>query len=225
MIAMILAAGHGERMRNLTENQPKPMIEIDGKPLIAYQIDSLISAGVEKIVINIGRFGDQIRDYLGSGEDKNIAINYSNEGMNPLETAGGVVKALSLIGENEFILTNADIYTDFNYKLLPTQLDSDDAHIVLVSNPKHNLKGDFALEHGRILDSDTEKLTYSGIGYYHPRFFKKYMPKKNRYPLAPLLHQAVKENKLSGQHFDGYWNDIGTPERLNKIRKEINSKY
>ena len=113
---MILAAGRGERMRDLTENQPKPLIEIAGKPLIVYQIESLVLAGVEKIIINTGRFGEQIRDNLGSGENYSVKINYSDEGDSPLETAGGVVKALPLLDDSAFILTNADIFTDFDYR-------------------------------------------------------------------------------------------------------------
>jgi MurNAc alpha-1-phosphate uridylyltransferase len=215
---MILAAGRGERMRDLTENQPKPLIEIAGKPLIVYQIESLVLAGVEKIIINTGRFGEQIRDNLGSGENYSVKINYSDEGNLPLETAGGVVKALPLLGDSAFILTNADIFTDFDYRTLPSQLDSADAHLVLVNNPEHNLLGDFVLENGRVLETGRQKLTYSGIGYHHPKFFKKYISNKNCFPLAPLLYKSAKDKNLSGQHYIGYWNDVGTPERLEEIK-------
>lgn len=218
MLAMILAAGRGERMRDLTDNQPKPLIEIAGKPLIVYQIESLVLAGVEKIIINTGRFGEQIRDNLGSGENYSVKINYSDEGDSPLETAGGVVKALPLLDDSAFILTNADIFTDFDYRTLPNQLDSADAHLVLVNNPDHNLLGDFVLENGRVLETGRQKLTYSGIGYYHPKFFKKYISNKNRFPLAPLLYKSAKDKNLSGQHYIGYWNDVGTPERLEEIK-------
>ncbi len=214
MFAMILAAGRGERMRPLTDKVPKPLLEIAGKPLVIYQIEALVSAGMETIVINTGRLGVQIQDSLGTGENFGVRIRYSDEGDEPLETAGGIIKALPLLGDSPFIVTNADIYTDFDYRSLPHQLDSD-AHLVLVNNPPHNPKGDFVIENGRILDEGVQKLTYSGIGLYHPRFFRNCNP--GRYPLAPLLHQSAQANCLSGQHYKGYWSDVGTPERLEEI--------
>ena len=171
MYAMILAAGLGERMRDLTHDKPKALLEVSGKPLIVYQIESLVLAGVKKIIINTGRFGEQIHDTLGAGENLNVNIIYSDEGDSPLETAGGVVKALPLLSEDAFILTNADIFTDFDYKKLLNSLDSDDAHLVLVNNPKHNKQGDFVLKNGRVMKNGSKTLTYSGIGFYHPRFF------------------------------------------------------
>ena len=216
MIAMILAAGRGERMRPLTDTVPKSLLEIADKPLIVYQIESLVLAGVKKIVINTGHLGELIRERLGDGQEFGVQIHYSDEGKEPLETAGGIVKALPLLGEAPFIVTNADIFTDFDYRSLPKQLDSD-AHLVMVNNPPHNPRGDFAYDNGRILADGSEKLTYSGIGLYHPCFFKDCNP--GRYPLAPLLQQSAQGKGLSGQHFLGYWNDIGTPERL----KEVNN--
>ena len=223
MIAMILAAGRGERMGQLTRNTPKPLLKIKGKPLIVYQIESLVIAGVEKIIINTGRLGDQICETLGSGENYNVDIQYSDEGTSPLETAGGVVKALPMLGKKSFILTNADIFTNFDYCSLPKNLGSYDAHIVLVNNPKHNLDGDFVLKNGQVLDSGSNMLTYSGIGLFHPRFFKKYMPEKEHFPLAPLLHKSIEDQTLSGQNFLGYWSDIGTPERLDEINEQYKS--
>lgn len=214
MIAMILAAGRGERMRPLTDTVPKSLLEVGGKPLIVYQIEALALAGTEKIVINTGHLGNQIMDYLGDGQKFNVRIFYSDEGEEPLETAGGIVKALPLLGKAPFIVTNADIFTDFDYRSLPTELDSD-AHLVLVNNPPHNPQGDFAFEDGRILAEGSERLTFSGIGLYQPRFFKSCVP--GRYPLAPLLLQSAQNNCLSGQHFLGNWSDIGTPDRLNEV--------
>jgi len=225
MFAMILAAGRGERMRPLTDKFPKPLLEIAGKPFIIYQIEALVSAGIEKIVINTGHLGGQIRDRLGSGDKFGVPIHYSDEGDELLETAGGIIKALPLLGDAPFIVTNADIYTDFDYRSLPRQLDSD-AHLVLVNNPPHNPEGDFVFENGQILGEGTEKLTYSGIGLYHPRFFKNC--NLGRQPLAPLLLQSAQSNKLSGQHFNGYWSDVGTPERLEEINDnhvDIKSEY
>ena len=224
MHAMILAAGHGKRMLDLTRDKPKSLLEISGKALIVHQIESLVLAGVKKIVINTGKYSEQIHDNLGDGNNYDVKIIYSDEGDSPLETAGGVVRALPLLGEKVFILANADIFTNFDYRELCCNLDHDDAHLVLVGNPKHNQQGDFVLKKGRILTTGTHKLTYSGIGCYQPRFFKKYMPNKNHFPLAPLLHQSAKDKTLSGQYFDGYWNDVGTPERLEKINNYLNIK-
>ena len=224
MHAMILAAGHGERMLNLTNDKPKSLLKISGKPLIIYQIEALVLAGVKKIVINTGKFGDQIHDKLGDGKNFHVKIIYSDEGDSPLETAGGVARALPLLGEQTFILTNADIFTNFDYRMLFSTYDNYDAYIVLVDNPEHNKQGDFVLDKGRILITGPHKLTYSGIGCYHPRLFRKYMPRKNQYTLAPLLKQSAKDNNLGGQYFDGYWNDVGTPERLQEINNQHNRK-
>ncbi len=224
MYAMILAAGHGERMLSLTRDRPKSLLEISGKPLIVYQIESLVLAGIKKIIINTGRFGEQIHDYLGDGKNYDVKIMYSDEGDSPLETAGGVARALPLLEEKPFILANADIFTNFDYGELNCKLEHDHAHLVLVNNPEHNKHGDFVLEKGRILVAGAHKLTYSGIGCYHPRFFKRYMPNQNHFPLAPLLRRSAEEQTLSGQYFDGFWNDVGTPERLMEISNWHNKK-
>ncbi len=216
MRAMILAAGRGERMRPLTDIVPKPLLEIDGKPLIVYQIEALESAGVREIVINTGHLGEQIQYELGTGTSYGVDIFYSDEGENILETAGGIIKALPLLGEDAFIVTNADIFTDFDYCSLPVEPDFD-AHLVLVNNPPHNLTGDFAFENGRITELGQKKLTYSGIGVFYPYFFENCKPVRT--PLAPLLFQAAKEERLSGQHYSGLWNDIGTPARLKEINE------
>jgi len=216
---MILAAGHGKRMLSLTSNKPKSLLEVSGKALIVYQIEALVLAGIKKIIINTGKFSEQIHDYLGDGKNYNVKIKYSDEGDSPLETAGGVVRALPLLEERPFILTNADIFTNFNYGKLNCKLEHAYAHLVLVDNPEHNKDGDFTLEKGRILTAGSNKLTYSGIGCYHPRFFKKYMPNQNHFPLAPLLHLSAKDKTLTGQYFNGFWNDVGTPERLQEISK------
>ena len=224
MYAMILAAGHGKRMLSLTRNKPKSLLKVSGKALIVYQIESLVLAGVKKIVINTGKFSEQIHDYLGDGKNFDVQIKYSDEGDSPLETAGGVVRALPLLEEKPFILANADIFTDFDYGELNYKLGQDDAHLVLVKNPEHNKFGDFVLEKGRILADGSNKLTYSGIGFYHPRFFKKYMPNQHYSPLVPLLHRSIEDETLSGQYFDGFWSDIGTPERLEKINNQCTIK-
>lgn len=216
MIAMILAAGRGERMRPLTDTVPKPLLEVAGKPLIVHQIEALGLAGIGTIVINTGRLGDQIQYHLGTGESFGVSILYSEEGDEPLETAGGIVKALPLLGTEPFIVTNADIYSDFDYQTLPEQLDSD-ALLVLVDNPPHNPDGDFALENDQLQNEGSQRLTYSGIGLYSPQFFKDCA--HGKLPLAPLLRQSAQENRLSGQYFTGFWSDIGTPERLAEVNK------
>ncbi len=214
MRAMILAAGRGERMRPLTDKVPKPLLEIAGKALIVYQIEALQAASVREIVINTGHLGDQIQYELGTGASFGVDIQYSDEGDNILETAGGIIKALPMLGEDPFIVTNADIFTDFDYCSLPEQLESD-AHIVLVNNPPHNPEGDFAFENGYVFEQGNTKLTYSGIGLFHPHFFRNF--NSGRYPLAPMLYQSAQAKRLSGQHFTGLWNDIGTPVRLKEI--------
>jgi N-acetyl-alpha-D-muramate 1-phosphate uridylyltransferase len=218
MMAMILAAGLGERMRPLTNKTPKPLLKIAGKALIVYQIEALVSAGVKKVIINTGPLGEQIHENLGNGNSFGIQIEYSDEGDAPLETAGGIIKALPLLGEAPFIVTNADIFTNFDYRTLPKQLDSD-AHLVLVNNPPHNPDGDFALENGRITGKNTNKLTYSGIGLYQAKYFDNCQPGPSS--LAPLLHRSAEANALSGQHFTGDWIDVGTPERLKEINTHL----
>jgi MurNAc alpha-1-phosphate uridylyltransferase len=216
MIAMILAAGRGERMRPLSDTVPKPLLEVAGKPLIVHQIEALNLAGIERIIINTGRLGKQIQHYLGTGQSLGVSILYSEEGDEPLETAGGIIKALPLLGDEPFIVANADIYSDFDYQSLPKELNID-GHLVLVDNPPHNPEGDFALEGGLLRNDGTQRLTYSGIGIYSAAFFKDCACGK--LPLAPLLRHSAQENRLSGQHFAGYWNDIGTPQRLDEVNK------
>lgn len=218
---MILAAGRGERMRPLTDKVPKPLLEVAGKALIVYQIEALEAAGIKNIVINTGHLGDQIQYELGMGESFGVQIQYSDEGDDILETAGGIIKALPLLGDEPFIVANADIFTDFDYSSLPEQLNSD-AHLILVDNPSHNLSGDFAYKEGRIIGQSDQNLTYSGIAVFQPRFFKNCKP--GRSPLAPLLHQSAQSNRLSGQHFKGMWSDIGTPDRLKEINDSLENK-
>ena len=215
---MILAAGRGERMRPLTEVVPKPLLEIAGKALIVYQIEALESAGIKDIVINTGHLGEQIQYELGTGASFGVDILYSDEGENILETAGGIIQALPLLGEDPFIVTNADIFTNFDYGSLPSEPDFD-AHLVLVDNPPHNPTGDFVFENGRVIEQGNRKLTYSGIGIFYPHFFENCNP--GQAPLAPLLHKSAQEKRLSGQHFTGLWYDIGTPARLKEINENL----
>ena len=222
MKAMILAAGRGERMRPMTDHTPKPLLPVAGKPIIEHTINQLVSAGFTEIVINHARFGRQIEDYLGNGKHFGVSIAYSPEGDEPLETAGGIINALPLLGKEAFLVVNGDIATDFPFAELK-KVSVDLAHLVLVDNPIHHTNGDFSLnKSGRITENDDPLFTFSGIGLYHPDLFSKTPPGKSK--LAPLLRAAIKENKVTGQHYSGFWMDIGTPERLLELDSHLRNK-
>lgn len=213
MKAMILAAGRGERMRPLTLSTPKPLLRAGDHCLIEYHLNALARAGVREVVINHGWLGQQIVDYLGDGQRYGVQIRYSVEDGSPLETAGGIIQALPLLGDAPFILVNADIWTDYDFGRLPSRL-SGKAHLVLVDNPPHHLEGDFALE-SNILRNKGERLTYSGIGVYSPTMFADLAPGVR--PLAPMLRAAIEQAEVSGEWYRGQWWDIGTPQRLQQL--------
>ena len=217
MKAMILAAGRGERMRPLTDSTPKPLLKVKGIPLIEHQLLALMAAGVEEFVINTAVMGEQIQQYLGKGEKLGIKIQYSDEGDDPLETAGGIINALPLLGNEAFIVANADIYTDFNYGNLPKDIVTD-VHLVLVNNPDHHPDGDFALIDGMVSAGGGPRYTYSGIGLFHPKLFTGIRAEHRA--LAPILFAAAEKGRVSGQLHRGIWSDIGTPQRL----EEANNK-
>lgn len=216
---MILAAGRGERMRPLTDSTPKPLLMAAGKPIIHYTIERLVSAGFNEIVINIAHLGQQIKQALGDGSQFGATIAYSNEGKSGLETAGGIIKALPLLGTDPFLVINGDIANDYNFSLLHN-LPCDLAHLVLIPNPEHHPEGDFHLStNKRLTETGSPKLTYSGIGVYNPALFNNIAPGKIK--LAPILRQSMSENRVTGEQFNGFWMDIGTPERL----KELDEHY
>ena len=221
MRAMILAAGRGERMRPLTDTCPKPLLDVGGKKLIEYHIGALVESGITDIVINHAYLGEQIESYLGDGSQYGANIYYSPE-VEALETGGGIFKALHLLGDDYFILVNGDVWTDYNFNQLPKKISSL-AHLVMVANPEHNLKGDFSLaaqENNHYLSQSGEtKLTYSGIGVYHPDLFSNCI--EGRFPLAPLLINAMKKNQITGEFYAGKWVDVGTPERLYELDKKL----
>ena len=221
MKAMILAAGRGERMRPLTDETPKPLLAAGGKPLIQYHIEALSAAGVRQLVINHARQGMMIEASLGDGRDWGVEISYSAEGEAPLGTGGGIKKALPLLGEDPFIVVNADIWTDFNFRSLPDRPDGL-AHIVLVANPEHHPRGDFSLSGDRVGESSQPRFTYSGIGVYTRELFSD--SKNSVFPLPPLLRRAMGEDRVSGEIYRGRWYDIGTPDRLASINHILNSK-
>jgi len=211
MKAMILAAGRGERLRPLTDNTPKPLLEVHGKPLIVYHLEALADAGFTDVVINLSWLGEQIRSRLGNGADFGVSIEYSEE-TQALETAGGIQQALPLLSER-FIVVNADVFTDYDYTAL--RAAESPAHLVLVDNPQHNDRGDFSLEQARVGNSGSPLHTFSGIAQYHRSFFAGLRPGKQA--LAPLLRKAADDGLVSGELFQGVWIDIGTVERLAQL--------
>ena len=212
MRALIFAAGRGERMRPLTDATPKPLLSVGDKSLIEWHLQSLARAGVRDVVINTSHLAEQFPAVLGDGARWGLHIAYSYEGPEPLETGGGMLRALPLLGDAPFVAVNADIFTDFDFSTLP-QSPSGLAHLVLVDNPKHHSRGDFALDHGLI--HDEPRLTFAGIGVYRPELLAGHTPGK--FALAPVLRAAMRDGKISGEHFRGAWSDIGTPQRLAEI--------
>ncbi len=208
MKAMILAAGRGERMRPLTDDTAKPLLEVGGKALIQYHVEALVAAGLNRIVVNLSWHGDQIRKFLGDGSAFDAVIEYSEE-PEALETAGGIRQALHLLGAR-FIVVNGDIFTGYDFGRLREVRDP--AYLVLVGNPAHNPHGDFALAGSRLSNDGGPRYTFSGIGVYGREFFAGLEPGKK--PLAPLLRAAADRGELGGELFEGDWNDVGTPERL-----------
>ena len=212
MKAMILAAGRGERMRPLTDALPKPLLEAGGKPLIAWTIEALVRARVSDIVINVSHLGSRIESALGDGRRWDVRIRYSHE-AEALETAGGIANALPLLGTAPFIVVNGDIHTDFDFATLAAPSGGDLAHLVLIDNPGHHPDGDFALEGARVANDGGVKLTFSGIGVYHPSLFS-HIPAGTRFQLAAVLRPQIAAGRVTGEHHRGRWADVGTPERL-----------
>lgn len=220
MKCMLLAAGLGERLRPLTNDTPKPLIQIAGKPLIAHHLEKLKHAGIAEIIINISYQGKKIKKYLGNGQNFGVDISYSDEGDTPLETAGGIIHALPLLGDDPFLVINSDIW--YEHTLSFANLSGDkQAHLVLINNPPHNQSGDFVYELGKAFNSGENFLTFSGIGIYRPELFKN-LPKK-RLALSPILRNAIENELVSAEYFTGIWFDIGTPERLKQADDYVTS--
>lgn len=219
MRAMILAAGYGKRMRPLTDRTPKPLLEAAGKPLIQYHIEALRDAGFHELVINTGWLGEQLPARFGNGESLGVLIRWSVE-ETPLETAGGIRNALSLLGSAPFVLVNGDIWTDYDYRRLSGLATDDDAHLVLVDNPAHHQQGDFHLTAtGRVRDNGQPKHTYAGIACLHPRLFARAGSTSPQ--LAPVLREAMAADRVSGERHAGQWWDIGTPQRLHELNRKL----
>ncbi|WP_306292475.1 N-acetylmuramate alpha-1-phosphate uridylyltransferase MurU [Solemya velum gill symbiont] len=216
--AMILAAGRGERMRPLTDHTPKPLLPIAGKPLITHHIERIASAGLRQLVINHAWLGEQIETALGDGSAYGVEISYSAEGE-ALETGGGIFRALPLLSD-PFLVVNGDIWMTPDYASL--QIEDDDlAHLLMVDNPQHNPQGDFALEQGRLQQQGETRLTFSGVGIYRKALFEGYGDGK--FPLAPLLREAMDAGRVGGSHYQGTWIDVGTPERLQELDLMLSS--
>lgn len=227
MKAMILAAGLGNRMRPLTLYTPKPLLEVGGKPLIVWHIEKLKNMGVTEIVINSAWLADKLISSLGDGSQFGVDIRWTRE-EEGLETAGGIINALPLLGTDPFILVNGDVWTTMDFEALrDTKLNDDLAHLVLVDNPKQHPEGDFTLLDGRafVFDQDVkgENLTFSGVSVIHPKLFDGLEPGKR--PLAPLLKQAMQNQKVSAEKLKGAWVDVGTPERLMELDLQIREGF
>lgn len=216
---MILAAGRGERMRPLTDTTPKPLLKVAGKPLIHYTLERLVNAGFTEIVINVAHLGQQIIDNLGDGEQFGASIQYSIEGEIGLETAGGIINALPLLGKEPFLVINGDIACDFPLETLKQPLKKL-VHLVLVNNPQHHPDGDFSLtEAGYLNKANKPKYTFSGIGVYHPKLFKNLDQGERK--LRGVFEKAILNQQITGEKFDGFWLDVGTKERLKELKKYL----
>ncbi len=219
MKAMILAAGRGERMRPLTDVTPKPLLQVGGRPLIDYHLQALAAAGVREVVVNVAWLGAQLRAALLEGGDDGarwgLKIHISDEGESALETAGGIVQALPLLGPGPFIVVNGDIWTDFSFAGLALPADAL-GHVVLVPNPAFHRQGDFGLVEGRVVADGPQRYTFSGIAVYRPEFFEGCEPGRRR--LLPLLQRAMAGGVLSGEIYRGVWSDVGTPGRLGALQ-------
>jgi len=221
---MILAAGRGERMRPLTDVQPKPLLKVAGKALIEYHLENLATAGVREVVINTAWLGEHIPAYLGNGARWQLHITYSHEGWPALETGGGIFRALPLLGNAPFLVINGDVWTDWQLGApqLPAQWRDDTlAHLSLVPNPLQHPHGDFGLQDSQVVAEAGERYTYSGIAFIDPRLFAGC--KEGAFKLAPLLFAAARAGKISGELYQGPWSDIGTPERLMQLEQQVRS--
>jgi len=211
MKAMLLAAGRGERLRPLTDGIPKALVEVHGQSVLERHLESLSDAGVEDVVINLGWLGEQIQKRIGSGSAYGLNVIYSDEGENVLETGGGIHNALHLLGDEPFLVVNADIYTDMpvpDVELAENSL----GHLVLVPVPAYREAGDFDLVEGLVRNSEAPSMTYGGIAVYRPEFFDDCSA--GRFSIVPMFRKAADEGRLQGALYEGLWADIGTSERL-----------
>jgi MurNAc alpha-1-phosphate uridylyltransferase len=208
---MLLAAGRGERLRPLTDGTPKALLWVRGKPLIVHHLERLGRGGVHEVVINLCWLGSRIRDALGDGAAWGVSIRYSEEAPEALEAGGGIFRALPWLGDDPFLVINADVFTDFDFTRLRIAPQAW-AHLLLVPNPAHHPRGDFVLEDGRVVEGGGPRLTYAGIGLYRAALFEGCQP--GRFALLPLLRRAITASRLRGESYAGLWSDVGSAERL-----------
>ena len=218
MKAMILAAGRGERLRPLTDEIPKPLIEVGGRSLLERHLDNVRSAGIETVVINLGWLGDKIVKHVGSGKRYGLEVIYSQEGNNILETGGGIHKALPMLGSEPFLVVNADICT--NMPVPDVSLENEHlGHLMMVPTPGYRDRGDFNIEEGLIRNGTDAALTFSGVAIYRPDFFDGC--EAGRFSIAPMLREAADRGQLSGSLYEGLWADAGTPDRLAALKVSL----
>ena len=230
MKALIFAAGLGERMRPLTEHTPKPLLSVGGKRLIAWHLEKLAAIGVREVVVNTSWLAPQFPATLGDGADWGLRLHYSYEGTRPLETGGGMLHALPLLGDAPFLLVNGDIWTDYDFAQLPRE-PAGMAHLVMVDRPVQATQGDFALDADGLVRSDGEhRLTYAGLGVYRPQLLDDWRGRTHddgadetppRFRLAPILRAFMGEGRITGEHHRGRWTDVGTPQRLQELEREL----
>ena len=218
MKAMLLAAGRGERLRPITDSLPKPLVRVGGRPLIAWHLARLSQAGVREVVINLSWLGDQLRAALGDGHEFGVRISWSEEGPVPLETGGGILKALPLLVPGPFLVVSADIWTDIDFARIRIPEESR-AHLVLIPNPPHHPRGDFGLEDGRVVDRETDRFTYANVGIYRPELFGGFGG--GRFPLLAVLKRGMAAQQVSGEIYRGAWYDAGTHERLAELEGRL----
>lgn len=220
---MILAAGLGQRLRPLTERMPKALIPVGGKPLIEYHLDKLAAAGIRELVINLSWLGDQIEAHLGDGARFGVAIQWSRE-PELLETGGGIRRALPLLGDAPFVVISADVWSDYDYRRLPRALAlGGQAHLVLVANPAHNPAGDYRLggdARVQVRNETEATLTFSGMAVIAPALVRGF-PLDLAFPLRAALAPAIATAGVSGELHRGLWSDVGTPERLAELRRQL----
>jgi MurNAc alpha-1-phosphate uridylyltransferase len=231
MKALVFAAGLGERMRPLTDHTPKPLLEAGGKPLIAWHLERLAAAGATDVVVNTSWLADQFPRALGDGARWGLNLHFSYEGDTPLETGGGMLHALPLLGDAPFLLVNGDIWCDVDLGRLPTA-PAGLAHLVMVDPPDHAPRGDFVLRaDGRLEDVEGPRLTYAGVAVYRPEILDGWQAiagnredahrSPPRFPLAPILKARMAQGQVTGEHHRGRWTDVGTPARLEQLRADL----
>ena len=214
---MVLAAGRGERLRPITDELPKPLVAVGGRPLIAWHLAALARAGFREVIINLSWLGEKLRAALGDGHGFGVTIRYSEEGPVALETGGGIAHALPLLGAQPFLVVSGDIWTELDFgslQLAPEAL----AHLVLIPNPAHHPHGDFGLEGERVVLGESGRLTYGNVGIYRPEFFAGF---SGRFPLVQPLRRAIAAGQVRGQLFRGRWCDVGTPQRLAELNAQL----